>query len=86
MTELNNVLTLGFKVVAAPGPSLLVGGPCGEWGAKSWTDTSSATCGISSKTSLGRNGKMLESKTTLRVREFYSLIYGVTYIEGESRT
>lgn len=62
MTELDNLLTLGFKVVAAPGPSLPVGGPCEEWGAKSWTDTSPAACGISAKTSLGRNGKMLESK------------------------
>ena len=30
MTELDNLLTLGFKVVAAPGPSLPVGGPCGD--------------------------------------------------------
>lgn len=34
MTELDSLLTLAFKLVAAPGPSLPAGGTCEEWGAR----------------------------------------------------
>lgn len=68
---LDNLLTLGFKLVAAPGPSLPAGGSCEEWGARSWTVISPATCGISFKTNLSRSGKTLESKDN-SVRENFT--------------